>query len=72
MAEYSIAPPAMQQFKAEDKKTALDSIPAYTDKDTGDRYVLWGDIQAMFRGIGHLQLNSGHRVFFEVDNEYKM
>ncbi|KAG0345192.1 hypothetical protein BG004_003890 [Podila humilis] len=64
--------PSLQQFKAEDRKTLLVSLPTYANEDGMDRFILWSDIQQTFSDVGHLQLNSGQRIYFEVDENYNL
>ncbi|KAG0340843.1 hypothetical protein BG000_010944 [Podila horticola] len=56
-----------QKFKSKDG-TPLVSLRSYPcAADTGERYVLWTDIQHAFRGIDHLETEEGMRIRFTID-----
>lgn len=57
-----------QTFRSQDDKP-LTSLPTRVCSETGQRYVLWKDIQDTFRGVDHLKYWSGYRIIFMSDGD---
>lgn len=58
-----------QRFRAYGS-TPLDSLPTRICARTGERYLLWSEIQDAFTGINHLRQSLwGPRVLFMIDED---
>lgn len=66
-----IGPPIIQKFKSANG-TLLASLPTHVCTETGERYVLWRDIQDTFKGADHLLDLSKEVVLFTIDNDGEM
>ncbi|KFH63797.1 hypothetical protein MVEG_10490 [Podila verticillata NRRL 6337] len=61
-------PPVFQEFKAEDG-SPLSSLQSHLCAETGQRYLLWIDIQHAFSGIDHLKCRTFHKDQTEEFND---
>ncbi|KAF9104940.1 hypothetical protein BGX27_009871, partial [Mortierella sp. AM989] len=61
---------SMQSFRAR-SSTEILYVETHLDKKTGERFVLWFDIQQVFKHVGHV-LNGGAVVSFIKDDEFKV
>ena len=68
-------PVVLQEFVDEDGER-LTSLPTYPCDDfdsSGNRYMLWSDIQQTFPGIDYLEVVRGRsRALYMVDQEFQL
>ncbi|KFH63801.1 hypothetical protein MVEG_10494 [Podila verticillata NRRL 6337] len=59
-------PLLLHKFKTEDG-SPLPSLQSHLCAETGERYILWSDIQRVFNGIDHLETEWKTRVLFTIN-----
>lgn len=57
-----------QEFRSQDSEP-LASVLTHISEETGDRYILWSEIQLAFKGIDSLSDVWGQRIMFAVDGD---
>lgn len=61
----------VQKFKSKDG-TPLRSLRPHVCTDTGEKFLLWNDIQNTFEGIDHLEAADEKRILFTIRNDFKL
>lgn len=55
-----------QNFRSKDG-TPLGTLPSHLCSETGQRYVLWNDVQDTFHGVVLLEINWGQKAQFMIN-----
>lgn len=66
-----IDPSVFQECESIDR-TTLAQLPTQICPETGQRYVLWTDVQQIFKGADHLQRQNKDTVLFLINNDGKL
>lgn len=61
-------PPVLQRFESKDG-TPLASLPTLVCAESGERYLLWNEIQLAFEHIDHLEYYLGSRGLFMTNKD---